>query len=157
MKKIIIMVAGALLLIGASVGGTLFLTGGFDKKEPAIGEDGEVIDAEEEKAPPETFYYQFKPEFIVNFSGKTRGRYFMIEVSASTEDEEVLATLEKHNPEIRNDLLVLFSDQDAALVNTASGKVKLRADALSTLQKVVEKHMGVVGVKDIFFTRFVVQ
>ncbi len=155
MKKIIIMVVGALVLVAASVGGTLFFTGAFSQKTVAQGAD--QSEQLEEVKPAVTHYYEFKPEFIANLSGKSRARFFMAELSVSTEDEDVLEVLDEHNPELRNDLLMLFSDQDGMLVSTAGGKNTLREKTLETVRKIVEKHYGKPSVTDVFFTRFVVQ
>ncbi|MCB1754140.1 MAG: flagellar basal body-associated FliL family protein [Gammaproteobacteria bacterium] len=154
MKKIIMLVGGALLLVGASVGGTLFFTGAFRPKPAEAGEAGK---SEDVKKPAVTHYFEFTPEFVVNFSGKSRARFFMSEVSVSTEDEKALEVFEKHNPEIRNDLLMLFGNQDGMMISTAEGKTKLREQTLETIQKIVEKHYGTPAVKDVFFTRFVIQ
>ena len=156
MKKIILIVAGALLLVGASVGATLFLTGALSGGNVAPVATGEQPIAAV-KMPVETHYFEFAPEFVVNFSGKSRARFFMAEVSVSTPNEDVLDILEKHNPELRNDLLMLFSNQDGGFISTSEGKLELRKQTLETVQKVVEKHYGAPSVSEVFFTRFVVQ
>lgn len=156
MKKMIMIAGGALLLVGASVGGTIFFVGSGEPAVAAANGEGGVA------APPaapklETFYHAFEPEFVVNFSGKSRERFFMADVSVATTDEEVIEVLEKHNPELRNDLLMLFGNQDGAYISTADGKMDLRAQTLEVVKKVVEKHYGAPRVDEIFFTKFVVQ
>ncbi len=152
MKKYIIMAVGALALVGVSVGASLFIIGG---QQPPPAAEGAAVEAE--PPPTETLYFEFKPEFVVNFSATGRAKFFMAEVSVSTEDADVLESLAVHNPELRNDLLMLFGNQDSDMLSTAEGKVKLRQDTLETVQAVVEKHYGSPAIKDVFFTRFVVQ
>ncbi|HBR96117.1 MAG TPA: hypothetical protein DD979_01900 [Gammaproteobacteria bacterium] len=155
MKKIIMIAGGALVLVGASVGATLFLTGGSEPAVAPVGADGVVQVAPVPMA--ETHYYELDPEFVVNFGGKSRSRFFMAEVSLSTTDEAVIEILEKHDPELRNDLLMLFGNQDAEYISTADGKTELRQNTLDTVQEVVKKHYGAPVITDVFFTRFVVQ
>lgn len=152
MKKYIIIAVGALALIGISVGASIFILGG---QQPAPAAEGPVPD----QPPPalETFYFAFKPEFIVNFPAQGRAQYFMAELSVSTQEEEVLDVLETHQPELRNDLLMLFGNQDANLVTSVEGKTRLREETLAAVQAVVEKHYGRAAINDVFFTRFVVQ
>lgn len=155
MKKYIIMAVGALALIGVSVGASIFIIGG---QQDMAAADAEAAAAAEADPPPAvTHYFEFKPEFVVNFSGSGRTKFFMAEVSVSTEDEGVLETLDMHKPELRNDLLMLFGNQDSELISTTDGKVRLRQDTLETVQSVVEKHYGSPAIKEVFFTRFVVQ
>ena len=146
------MAVGALALVGISVGASLFIIGG--QQPPPVAE-GEAVEAE--PPPTETLYFELKPEFIVNFSASGRAKFFMAEVSVSTKDPQVLESLATHQPEVRNDLLMLFGNQDSDIISTADGKIKLRQDTLGTIQAVVEKHLGSPGVEDVFFTRFVVQ
>lgn len=153
MKKIILIAVGALALVGISVGASVFIIG---SKQAAAPEGQAAVMAE----PPQamvTHYFDFKPEFIVNFSGKGRGQYLMTEISVATHDEKALEVLENHKPELRNDLLMLFGSQDSNFLTTEEGKIKLRQAALETVQGVVEKHYGQPAVNDVFFTRFVVQ
>lgn len=153
MKKYIIMAVGALALVGVSVGASLFIIGG----QQAPVTDAEGAAEAEPPPPPVTQYFEFKPEFVVNFSGNGRAKFFLAEVSVSTEDEAVLETLDRHKPELRNDLLMLFGNQDSEAISTPDGKIKLRQDTLETVQAVVEKHYGSPAIKEVFFTRFVVQ
>ncbi len=156
MKKIIFLVVGALLLVGASVGGTLFFTGALNPPPPvAAGAAAQEMVAAQEA--PETHYYDFNPEFTVNFAGKARARFFMTEISVATLDSDVIEELEVHDPELRNDLLMLFSAQDGARISTLEGKTELRQKTLDTINAIVEKHYGKPVIKDVFFTRFVVQ
>jgi len=167
------MVLAALLLVGSSVGATLFLTGAFDKpdevevavedEEAAEGEDGAGTGKKKKKKskgkdePLETFYYNFQPEFVVNFGSKSRTKFLMIEVSAATYDEEVLDLLDKHTPALRNQLLMLYGAQTSETVSTTEGKNALREKTIDAIQTVMDEHYGDEAIYDVFFTRFVMQ
>ncbi len=179
MKKIIIIVVAALLLISGAVGGTLFFTGAFNEKpdiqEEADWEEESEDDAVDEESdsdgsdpkkkkkrtkkgePLETFYYHIQPEFVVNFGVKSRPKYLMLEVSVATYDEKVTDVLEKHIPELRNDLLLLYSTKTSEHLATIEGKNALRKETLGIVSKVLKRHSQNDEVEDIFFTRFVMQ
>lgn len=152
MKKIIMIAGGALLLVGASVGLSMFLIGG-QAPPPEAGAAQAAPDPE----PAVTQYYDFQPEFIVNFPGNARSHFFMVELSVSTTDEKVVEVLETHDAELRNALLMVLGNQDHVLVTTERGKLDLQQQVLTTVQDVVEKHYGARSVEGAFFTKFVVQ
>ena len=168
MKKIIIIVVAVLLLVGGSVGATLFFAGVFDKSSEVedvggnVEGDGSGSDEKDSKKKKkgeelETFYYNFQPEFVVNFGAKSKPRFLMLEVSAATHDEDVLDLLDKHTPALRNELLILFGSQDSERVRTTEGKNELRVKTQEAIQTVMQEHYGDDVIYDVFFTRFVMQ
>lgn len=153
MKKMIIMGVAALLLVGVSVGASLFFTGAFSKEEPVVGAAGPV----EEDLPEEILYYNVQPEFVVNFQGKTRLKFMMIELSVATRDEEVLTVLSDHDPELRNSLLMLLSEQDSEVLKTVEGKQALQKTAMERIDEVVAKYHRNERILDVLITRLVMQ
>ena len=163
MKKMIMMVGGALVLVGASVGGTLFLA---PKPEapPAVDAEGNPIVAPPPPAaalplatPLERHYYNIHPEFVINFGGQSTPKFLMIEMTAATSDEKAHNAIDDHIPELRNNLLMMLSEQASDDLDTTEGKVALRAKAFDVVEAVVAKHYGPGRVTDVFFTRFVMQ
>lgn len=171
LKKMIMIGVGALLLVGGSVGGTLFLTGG---KEAPVDEElaggstaGELpplVEIEElaaamPKGPLPVFYYSMQPEFLVNIGTTSRGRqsFLMVELTVATVDEGSHEALLDHDPQLRNELLTLFSEQNPVVLQTAEGKVALREQARDIIDAVVTRRYGAERIKDVFLTRFVVQ
>ncbi len=154
MKKMIMIGGGVVLLVAVSVGLSIFLMNKFFQSGPVVEK---IVEVEVMPEPPETFYHEFNPEFVANFSGNSGAQFLMTEITVVTEDEEVISVLDERNPEIRNDLLMLFGKQDGQYVTTPEGRSALRGLTLSTIQNVVQKHHGEPGVKDVFFTKFVVQ
>jgi len=151
MKKMILIGVGALALVGISVGASLFLTGALNKEPPA----GAAV--EEEPLPEEVFYYNVQPEFVVNFKGKSRVKFLMIEMVVSSHDEEVPVVLSDHDPELRNSLLMLLAEQDSEELKTAEGKQALRDAAMARIDEVVSNHHKPERVLDVFITRLVMQ
>jgi len=139
--------AGCVLLI------TMML---IPKPAPAV--DPEVAAAmAAEAAPPETYYYTFQPEFIVNFRANTRTKYLMLDVAVASNNQEMPDLLKKHSPEIRNDLLLLFSKEANERLYSEEGKLALREKVSTKIAEIVEKHFPQGAVEDVFFTRFVME
>ncbi len=147
-KKIILLIVGVLLLVGASVGATIFFLGGG---EPPAEE--EVA----EEPPKKAHYFSLDPPFVVNFPGSGRGRFLQVTLDAMTYDETVVDAVRTHMPVLRNNLILLFSEQDATQLITPEGKEALRAATLDSIQKVIEKETGQKGVENVYFTSFVMQ
>jgi len=172
MKKWIFIGVGAILLIGLSVGGTLFATGAFSPKPPpavageGTGEEGDPALAAATPPPEplpvvvtatEVFYHYIQPEFIVNFRGRERPRTLMVEITVSSYVEKSLDLLSKHSPELRNNLLLVMAEKNGKELTTMEGKNQLREDVRDSLNALMKKHSGVMAVDDVYFTRFVLQ
>jgi len=143
---------GLAIIVGGSVGASLFFTGAFDDNP----EMAAAVPAEE-LLPENTYYYNVQPEFVVNFQGKSRVKFLMIEMSVATHDEEVVPILTEHDPEVRNALLNLLSEQDAEVLKTADGKQALRQSAIELLDEIVGRHHRTEQIHDVFITRLVMQ
>lgn len=151
------MAGGALLLVGASIGGTLMLSP--SKAEGPVYADGQPV-ATAEAIQPETmerFYYNAHPEFVINFHEKRSPKYLMLELTAATNNEAAKNAIDDHSPELRNNLIMLFAEQKSEELKTAEGKDALREKAFAIVDELVTKHYGPNRVTDVFFTRFVMQ
>ena len=137
MKKMIIMGVAALMLVGVSVGASLFFTGAFNKEPNA----GAAVPVEEE-LPEEILYYNVQPEFVVNFQGKTRMKFLMIEMAVATRDPEVPAILDDHDSEV---------------LKTIEGKQALQKSAIERLDEIVAKYHKNERILDVLITRLVMQ
>ncbi|MFK8079294.1 MAG: flagellar basal body-associated protein FliL [Granulosicoccus sp.] len=154
-KKIILGVVaflGLAVIVGGTVAASMYFTGAFD---PPV-EVAAAIPVED--LPPEnTYYYNVQPEFVVNFQGKSRVKFLMIEMVVATHDEEVVPILTDHDPELRNALLNLLSTQDAEVLKTVDGKQALRDEALLRIDEIVGRHYKTERIHDVFITRLVMQ
>ncbi|MBX2839888.1 MAG: flagellar basal body-associated FliL family protein [Gammaproteobacteria bacterium] len=149
MKKWIFIGVGALLVIGASIGGSVVIVGAVSQPAATVVE---VVEA-----PTEVFYYNIQPEFVVNFNSKERPRVLMVEISIATHDEETIVVLDDHTPELRNNLLLLLSAQTGPEMITVEGKNALREQVITVLNEIVSKHSKAKPVEDAYFIRFVLQ
>ena len=157
MKKVLVLAAAALLLVAASSGATLFLTGYFSRTEPTppAQEPGESK-AEEPSGPPR--YVRLDPAFTVSFGEEdAEARFLQLTLDVVTYDPQVEESPNTHMPAVRNSLVLLFSSQKASDLASREGKEELRRKSLEEIQRVLTKQTGSAGVRDVFFTSFVIQ
>jgi len=155
-KKPLVMIIMIVVAALAAGGGVYFFVGGKDKA--ATGEHGEK--GEGEKAEPKlpAQYVKLDPPFVVNFEAKGLMRFLQVAVEVMTRDPQTAELLEKNNPMIRNDLIMLFGSQKYEDISTREGKEKLRADALKTVGNIIQSEGGdAKKVEQLYFTSFVMQ
>lgn len=141
-----------ILLSAINIGGTAFLTQALAPPPMAA-----AVAVPAEPLPEEVFYHNVQPEFVVNFQGKTKLKFLMIEMVIATHDKAVIPILDDHDPEIRNSLLLLLAEQNSEDLTTAEGKQALRDQALAKIDEIVSVHYKSERIKDVFITRLVMQ
>ena len=176
--KILLILFGGLILIGGSIGATLFLTGALNKK----AEDGHAAEPVASAAPPAhggasaappahggaspppitplrgpAIYHPLEPAFIVNFEDQGMLRYLQIGLTTMTRDQRIVDAINQNMPQIRNDLILLLSNQKMEVLATTIGKEKLRAQALAQIQGILAREVGIPGIEAVYFTTFVLQ
>jgi len=180
-KMILIAAVAGLVLVGASVGVTVYFTGGGDhskdkvvskeeskgskkkhkedvRKAEAAEEEAEEEEIEEEEEHKQAFYSSLAPAFVVNFQSKdSKARFLKLELDVVTRQEEQIESIKTHMPKIRNNLVLLFSRQVYEDLISHEGKERLRAEALAEIQNVLKKETGKKAVEEVFFTSFVMQ
>ena len=149
-KKIIIIAAVVLLLAGGGAG-YFFMAGDSASEE---GEQTEELVEEEEK---EEVYYDLEKALVVNFPKGSGASLIQVSVSFLVKGPETIDALKKHEPMIRNNLLMAVSGLGAENLKTQEGKEQLRATMLAEVGKVMEKMTGKNTVDNLFFTTFVMQ
>jgi flagellar FliL protein len=148
--KLILIAALALVVVGGGAGGFFYWKS---------TQGGEHAKKQEEAKPllPLQFV-PLDPPFVVNFSGQQTVRFLQVEVRLASRELETVDRMKANEPVIRNDLLLLFGQQDAAELATREGKEKLRAAALEQVRKIVKAEGGKPETVDsVYFTSFVMQ
>ncbi|GAB4356711.1 MAG: flagellar basal body-associated protein FliL [Gammaproteobacteria bacterium] len=154
LKLIIILSLVGLLVVGGAVAATLFFTGALSGGDKSA-EEGE---AKEASAPKPAQYLPLDPPFVVNFEDQQQIRFLQIAVEVMARDPAVIEAVQTHKPAIRNNLVILFSSQDAATVGTREGKEQLRAQTLEEINQIIRKETGgKEGIEAVYFTSFVMQ
>ena len=147
--KIIIIAVSAVVLIGGGIGGFFLWRSGSAAHATAA-----------KKAEPRmpAVFVPLDPPFVVNFQTADAVRFLQIEVRLSAKDAETGELLKQNDPILRNDLLLLFGNQDLQQLIAKGGRDRLRAQSLLTVRNVVR---GVGGdaakVDNVYFTSFVMQ
>ena len=149
---IIISISSLLLLGGGGAGAYWFLLG---EDDPLGLFGGERAAQEEVRRPP--IYYSLDPAFVNNLSGTGGRRFMQVEVQLMTRDPDVIAAVERHEPVVRNDLIMLFSDQTLESVDTTAGKEALRRESLESIRRILRSNDEPDELENLFFTSFIVQ
>ncbi|WP_292999728.1 flagellar basal body-associated FliL family protein [Nevskia sp.] len=176
-KKTLFIIIGAVVASAAISGGAVFF---LTPKHPAPaaaaegeGESAEAAPAEHGEAPkPEhggggekakggkhggSSYYPLTPAFVVNLSGDDTSHFLQVEMELQVSGAATEDALKQHNPQIRNSVLMLLSQQSAADVASRESKEALQAKVLAEIQRILTKETGKAGVDAVFFTSFVMQ
>lgn len=159
-KLILIIVLTFLLLVAASAGAYYFLIYKADESGQASAESKDVKEKDDDEdidqAQPE-LYYALDAPLIVNFPPGSNARIIKVSVTVLVKGEASVDVLKKHEPMIRNNLLMAISSMGADNMKTLEGKQELRRMMLSEIGKVMEKMAGKNTAKDVYFTEFVMQ
>lgn len=153
---VFIVIGSQVLLVGGIVGALLLLTGGEDSSSAEFETPAEQRVDPSRVRDPRTLIgpqYDLQP-FIVNLIDDGRGpRYLKVEVKFELEEEAVKTELDLRLPQIRDELLMLFSSKRTTDVETPDGKRILKDEIFTRVNKVL-----VTGrIKTVYFTDFVIQ
>jgi flagellar protein FliL len=160
-KKPLLLIAIVVLVVTLATGGGMyfFIGGKSDTAEAnEQGKGGEKKKKGKEAPKLPAQYVKLDPPFVVNFEAKGLMRFLQVTVEVMTRDPVTAEIITKNDPMIRNDLIMLFGNQQYESISTREGKDKLRAEALATVSKVIDAEGGEgKKVEQLFFTSFVMQ
>ena len=146
---LLIGIAGVVLLVAGGGAAWMLLAHNAPKKTAAAAPPPPA-------GPP--LYVALDPPFVANFQGDQQVRFLQITAQIMTHDAKTVEALKGADPIIRNDLLLLFSNQKATDLATNEGKEKLRTAALAAVRKVLAANDGKPEKVDaVLFTTFVMQ
>ncbi|MBV6423847.1 MAG: hypothetical protein NAOJABEB_01657 [Steroidobacteraceae bacterium] len=112
----------------------------------------------EKPKPTPALYYKLDPAFVVNFEAEQLVRFLQVTVEVMTRDVATLDFVKQHDPVVRNDLLLMLSNQQYSVLATAKGKVDLRTQALAVVRAAIAREGGDAGqIEAVYFTSFVMQ
>ncbi|MFC5694331.1 flagellar basal body-associated protein FliL [Pseudomonas sp. GCM10022186] len=116
-----------------------------EEAEPKEGEASKVA------------YIDLVPALVGNYGPGPRLKYYKADISlrVSSTDAEVKVT--RHEPLIRNQLVMLFSQQTDETLGSSEAKEKLRQEALKQVQQVLNSEEGQPLVDDLLFNNLIVQ
>lgn len=148
--KRLIMIIVAVLLLGGGAGAWYAFSGGTHDPAKTSKKD------EGPKLPPR--YINLDPPFVVNFEAESVVRFLQVTVGVMTRVPEIETLVKDNDPRVRNDLLMILSNQTYASVSTAEGKEALRQRCLEAIRAIVREMGGdPKKVEALYFTSFVMQ
>lgn len=105
----------------------------------------------------EPIYYTLESNLVVNFRNPGRVRYLQVGIELMTRDRRAVEAVKQHSPVLRNNLVMLLSDQTFESLDGREGKERLRLEALEEVQKLMEALYGSPAIESLYFTTFVMQ
>lgn len=104
-------------------------------------------------------YVHLQPAFVLNYGKNTMGRlkYIRTDVALRVIGAEAAGKVNHHQAFIRNQLVLLLSQQDEDTVNSAQGREQLRQVALDEIKALMTELEGKPYIEDLYFQNFVAQ
>lgn len=151
---IVLVIAGG----GAGVYFSGILNSEHAEEEVALDEHGNPIPA----VLPEQqqIYLAMDPPFVVNFTHRGTLHYLQLELKLMYHDQTVIDKIVDRMPNVRNDLILLFSNQEFEKLITAEGKEILREEIMTAVNHVANVQADpATGNTDgkVYITHFVMQ
>jgi flagellar protein FliL len=159
-KKTLIIVVVAVLVTVAAVLGALYFLGIVPPKhgseKPA--HDQKAAEKVHEEAKKPVLYLPLSPPFSANFKNNPEARVVQVDVTVASTDTVIIEAMKKHAPMLRNNILLLLSGEDPAVLKTTEGKEALRGKIKEAIKKVIVSETDrKEGVDQVFFTGFIMQ
>ncbi len=160
MKKLLVVAVAVIGLGGA--GGAYFL--GYLPGSTAEAEtesDGHAEVEYDEHGNPvipgRPIYMPINPPFVVNFTHLGTLRYLQISLSVMYNEQRIIERVSSDLPAIRNELILLLSDQPFEKLSSTEGKKELRNEMMAAInhQVLTPEDQDIHG--EVYITNFVMQ
>ncbi len=149
-KKLIFLVLIVLLLAGGGGAAYKFLI--LDKKEETADKKAEKIEQEIKNVEEVGIQYDVG-SFIVNLSDKDADRYLKVSVVLEVQDQSIVQEIEKRLPQIKDSITTLLFTKNSREIKTPEGMEQLKEEIIKRVNAILP--LG--GVKNVYFTEFVIQ
>lgn len=117
----------------------------------AIAEDENVAEGKIQ-------YIEMRPSFVLNYGEPTtKMRYAKVDISLRVNSAEAADQVETHMPALRNEIVLLLSQQQDSSMSDISGRERIRQTAIEQLNAILKEETGMEPVADLLFTAFVIQ
>lgn len=110
-----------------------------------------------ENAAPKVAYYSLVPALVGNFGAGPRLKFYKADIALRVTGSEAEEKVEHHEPLIRNQLVMLFSQQTDENMASEGAKEQLRQEALKQVQQVLTQEEGQPIVEDLLFNNLIIQ
>lgn len=106
---------------------------------------------------PQVAYVNLVPALVGNYGSGPRLKVYKADIALRVTGSEAQDRVEHHEPLIRNQLVMLFSQQTDETLGNVEAKEKLRQEALKQVQQVLNQEEGKSLVDDLLFNNLIVQ
>ncbi len=144
------------LLGGLYLGG--FISLGKPAEATAVDEHGNPV--AEAAAVAKPLYLAMDPPFVVNFQHRGTLHYLQLEMQLMYHQQGIIDTIVANMPAVRNELILLFSNQEFETLITSEGKELLRDQIVQAVNRVAAVEPDEeTGESDgeVYLTHFVMQ
>lgn len=121
----------------------------------AFAEEAET--KEKEGAAPVVAYIGLVPALVGNFGTGPKLKFYKADVALRVTGAEAEEKVKHHEPLIRNQLVMLFSQQTDESMGAVGAKETLRQEALKQVQDVLNQEEGQPLVNDLLFNNLIIQ
>jgi len=127
---------------------------------PLLAEEEEVEEVEEveESDLEPIMYFEIEPNILTFYqgTGKKIG-YVVVQINVAVRGQENYDLIELHVPLIQDNLIDFFNRQDKSVIQPFSEREKLRLQAQSSVEAVLQEEIGKDIVENLLFTNYVYQ
>ncbi len=139
----------------------MFISAGFLFASGSIlADDGGETEADGETPPVvKTIYVKMEPSFVTNYGEPVtrKLKYVKADVSLRVSGSKAERVVERHMPNLRNEIVLLLSSQTAEAMASGQAQEAVRKQALKAVNKVLKDEEETESIDDLLFTNFVVQ
>ncbi|MGB6009303.1 flagellar basal body-associated protein FliL [Castellaniella sp.] len=146
-----------IVIIGASVGGTMLFLNRTSVTSPAAPA-AQTTNAAPAAPPvvPAPIFAELEP-FTVTLYGETRNRILYTAITLRLADDASRKQIQDYMPEVRDRILKVLSAQELARIQTPDGRQALSTAIKTELSRPFAAQLPGPQVSDVLFTAFVVQ
>ncbi len=102
-------------------------------------------------------YFAFPKAFTVNFETDQGLRFLQVSVEIMSYDQVAIDAVGAHMPVIKNNIILLLSNQTYGDLISVEGKKEIRQRMLNEIQAILDKYKTESTVEEVYFTNFVMQ
>lgn len=144
-----------IVIIGASIGGTMLFLNRTGMSSPAAPA-GQAAAPAAPPVIPAPIFAELEP-FTVTLYGETRNRILYTAITLRLADDASRKQIQDYMPEVRDRILKVLSAQELAKIQTPDGRQALSGAIKTELSRPFAAQLPGPQLTDVLFTAFVVQ
>ena len=114
-----------------------------------------LVQAEDPAPSQPVQYVELSPSFVANYQAN-KIRYLKADVTLKIQDGATVDAVKRHQPYIRNNLVMLFSRQSEESLHSPEGRQHLKDEALQEVINAQQAESEPTDVQEVLFTSCIV-